>query len=115
MQLEDLLQKLQNSPATVAFTDVIAVIDAYYSFTETAFTNGNIHNEAGQNNGSCKIFAFAKLQCLSKEQTLACFGDYYRVDVLQHPEANDHQNIRNFMETAWAGIAFETQALSEIR
>jgi hypothetical protein len=48
---------------------------------------------------------------LSVEDTLALFGDYYRMDVLQHPEGNDHQNIRRFMQDGWAGIAFDGEAL----
>ncbi len=46
---------------------------------------------AGQNNGSCKIFAFGLAQDLSPEQTLACFGQFYRNDVLGFPENTDHQ------------------------
>jgi hypothetical protein len=51
------------------------------------------------------------LNNLNQEQTLACFGDYYREDVLKNPEGNDHGNIRNFMNTGWNGIKFEDQAL----
>ena len=47
-----------------------------------------------------------KLHNLSKAQTLACFGDYYRVDVLQHPQKNDHANIRQFMLSGPGGIQF---------
>jgi len=34
---------------------------------------------------------FAQLQQLSQAETLACFGKYYREDVLQNPEGDDHQ------------------------
>ena len=44
---------------------------------------------------------------LTENQTLACFGDYYRVDVLENPNAYDHQNIRQFMEHGWCGVEFE--------
>lgn len=106
-----LLDKIQNHPENISFQEVIAHIDAEYDFTPTRFTNGNTVNEAGQNNGSCKIFSFAQLQGLNPSQTLALFGDYYRVDVLQNPEGTDHQNIRNFMEFGWDGIQFDGQAL----
>jgi HopJ type III effector protein len=36
------------------------------------------------------------------------------VDVLENPEATNHQNIRNFMKTGWAGISFEGTALTAI-
>ncbi len=111
MHIEDFLNKLRSKPDTIAFTDTIATIDANYDFTPVRFTNGTAVNEAGANSGSCKLFSFAKLQGLSKEETLACFGDYYRIDVLQHPGATDHANIRNFMVNGWEGISFDAEAL----
>ncbi|KPE53082.1 HopJ type III effector protein [Chryseobacterium indologenes] len=104
---------VKNNPEPLQFKEVIAFIDAHYDFTPTAFKNGNIMNEAGQNNGSCKVFSFAKLQKLSKEQTLSLFAEFYREDVLKNPEGTDHQNIRNFMEYGWDGIVFEGEALKE--
>ena len=53
-----------------------------------------------------------KLQNLSEEATLACFGAYYYEDVLKNPNGTDHQNIRNFMKTGWDGIAFYGSAIS---
>ena len=41
---------------------------------------------------------------LSKEETLALFGGYYR-DVVATPEGDDHPNIRNFMKSGWDGAA----------
>lgn len=111
MDLSAFLQRLDQSPDSIAFNDTIATIDASYEFSPTAFRNGDVRNEAGQNNGSCKVFSFARLHRLSPEQTLHCFGDYYRKDVLGNPQGGDHQNIRNFMRTGWAGIAFEGEAL----
>lgn len=115
MELNKLLTKLQQQPQTIAFAEVIATIDEYYEFTPTAFTNGDVHNAANQNNGSCKIFAFAALHQLSAESTLACFGDFYRQDVLEHPDNTDHQNIRNFIRHGWQGIQFSGQALQLCR
>lgn len=111
MTLHAFLQKLQQQPDSIEFTDTIAAIEASYSYSPTAFRNGEVDNAAGQNAGSCKIFFFAKLQGLTQAQTLACFGRYYREDVLQHPDAGDHQNIRNFMRSSWAGVSFEGEAL----
>lgn len=106
-----ILEQLKNSSESIDFKDVIAFIDEKYDFTPTKFTNGNTVNEANQNNGSCKIFSFAKLNNLSKEETLALFGDFYRIDVLQNPKGTDHHNIRNFIESGWNGISFEGEAL----
>lgn len=112
MLLNELLTTLINNPLNINFVDTISVIDANYTFTPTAFRNGELQNEAGQNSGSCKLFSFARLHNLTKEQTLHCFGDYYRVDVQQNPAATDHQNIRNFIKFGWEGIEFTGQALS---
>ena len=111
MNLETFLTKLNNEPNQVAFTETMATIEENYTFTPTTFTNGETNNQADTNNGSCKIFAFGLLNKLNEEQTLACFGDYYRQDVLQNPEGDDHQNIRNFMSHGWKGISFESEAL----
>lgn len=106
-----LLNQLENSLETIQFKDVIAYIDENYDFTPTQFRNGQMINEAGQNNGSCKVFSFAKLNDLTKERVLFLFGEFYRDDVLKNPEGTDHQNIRNFMEFGWDGISFEGEAL----
>lgn len=111
MNLNIFLQKLNSTPNDIAFSDAMAIIEAIYDFSPAAFKNGELNNEQGQNSGSCKLFAFAQMQGLNPQQTLACFGAYYRDDVLTHPEGNDHQNIRNFMKTGWTGIKFSTSPL----
>lgn len=115
MNVDELLQQIKHRSEQVQFSDVIATIEQYYDYSDCEFTNGlgaaRVVNAAGSNVGSCKIFAFGRLHELSPEQTLACFGDYYRVDVLQHPDGSDHQNIRTFMKTGWAGITFSGEAL----
>ena len=113
MSIVSFLKRLEENPKSITFQDTINVIEENYDFEPTAFKNGNQHNNAGENNGSCKVFSFAKLQNLSKEATLACFGSYYFEDVLNNPEGNDHQNIRNFMQFGWDGIHFEGEALVE--
>lgn len=111
MDLNAFLHKLNMTPDSIAFSDTMAVIEAIYEFTPAAFKNGDLMNDQGQNSGSCKLFAFAQLQGFSPQQTLACFGTYYRDDVLLHPDASDHQNIRNFMKTGWSGIKFNSSPL----
>lgn len=113
MTLQNFLEKLNQTPEKITFSETIAVIEEHYVFSPTAFENGTHHNAAGENNGSCKLFAFAELQNLSKEQTLSCFGAYYYEEVLTDPEGTNHQNIRNFMKTGWDGIAFYGSALEE--
>ena len=117
MTIDELIQLIKSKPETVEFSDVIDCIDECYEYTPTHFTNGHGHdtvmNQAGTNEGSCKIFAFATLQGLSETETLHCFGQYYREDVLQHPEGNDHANIRTFMRHGWDGIRFEHSALAK--
>ena len=111
MSITSFLEKLKQEPKNIAFSETIDTIEANYNFTPTAFQNGNTHNAAGTNSGSCKLFAFAQIQQLTKEETLACFGSYYFDEVLGDPEGSNHQNIRNFMVTGWDGIQFEGMAL----
>lgn len=112
--LHSFVQKIQQQER-VSFQETIAVINDNYHYTPTAFTNGldaeQLLNAAGTNEGSCKIFAFASLHCFTAAQTLSLFGDYYWEDVLLHPDAQDHQNIRNFIKFGWSGIHYAGVAL----
>jgi HopJ type III effector protein len=100
----------------ISFHETIIVITENYHYQPTEFSNGLnddlVVNPAGTNEGSCKIFAFAKLHHLSQQQTLNLFGDYYRTDVLPNPRGTDHQNIRTFMRYGWEGIRFNGEALT---
>jgi hypothetical protein len=113
MLIATFLDKLSTAPESVEFADTMAVIEANYQFMETQFTNGEQVNAAGENSGSCKLFSFAQMHNLNQAETLACFGSYYRDDVLKHPQGSDHQNIRQFMSNGWQGIKFSGQALIE--
>lgn len=111
MSVQAFLEKLKQTPAAIAFSETIATVEENYNFTPTAFQNGTQHNAVGENSGSCKVFAFAQLQHLTKDETLACFGAYYFDEVLGDPDGTNHQNIRNFINTGWDGIQFEGNAL----
>tara|TARA_R110002072_G_scaffold140765_9_gene285262 strand:- start:24826 stop:25182 length:357 start_codon:yes stop_codon:yes gene_type:complete len=113
MTPEQFLANLSEHPEAIQFTDTMAVVDANYNFTPCKFINGDLTNEANQNNGSCKLLAFAKLHMISKDETLHCFGDYYRQDVLAHPNNTDHQNIRNLMLYGLEGVLFESAPLTQ--
>ncbi len=112
MSIQAFLEKLRQTPTQITFPETIAVIEENYNFTPTSFQNGTQHNAAGENSGSCKLFSFAKLQNLSKEETLACFGAFYFDEVLKDPNGTNHQNIRNFINLGWDGIQFEGEALT---
>jgi len=107
-----LITTLRTQPNRVSFADTMAVIEVEYTFQPSAFTNGKQINQENENNGSCKIFAFAKLHELNVDETLHLFGDYYRQDVLEQPTGQDHQNIRQFIECGWDGIHFSHSALT---
>lgn len=115
MSLASFLEKAKNN-APVSFDETIAIISEYYHYQPTEFCNGLdehlLVNPAGTNEGSCKIFAFAQIHRLDRQQTLNLFGDYYRLDVLNDPNSADHQNIRNFMHYGWDGIHFNGAALT---
>jgi len=115
MTISEFMNLLNTLPEKIEFDQVMKVIEDNYIYTPSRFTNGNgssqVTNEAGSNEGSCKIFSFAQLNNLSRKQTLACFGKFYWQDVLEHPGNNDHANIRNFIEYGWNGIQFDSNAL----
>lgn len=111
MNINGFIKRIDNEPELVEFEHTMDIIEQYFEFTPSAFRNGDIQNEANQNNGSCKIFAFGAALNLNEQQTLTCFGRFYREDVLQHPTNDDHQNIRNFMRLGWKGIGFDNEAL----
>lgn len=112
LNTQSLIEKVKTTPQDVNFKEVISVIENEYDFTPTAFTNGEQANAVNENNGSCKIFSFAAINQLNEEETLNLFGDFYRVDVLQNPQGDDHQNIRQFILNGWKGIVFSAQALT---
>ncbi len=113
MNIQEFKNKLKNNPKEVEFSETMEVIESNYEFTPTAFKNGTLENAEGQNSGSCKLFGFAKAEALTKDETLACFGQYYFEDVLKDPNGTGHQNIRNFMNTSFEGLTFEKEPLTK--
>jgi hypothetical protein len=115
MSLASFIEKVKNNEH-ISFDETIATITENYHYQTTEFSNGLneqlLVNQAGTNEGSCKIFAFAQLNRLDQQQTLNLFGDYYRQDVLNDPDGTGHQNIRNFMKYGWDGIHFSGVALT---
>lgn len=109
MTQERFIQGLNDQTNT--FQETMDFIEANFTFNAVSFKVGNQVNETGTNQGSCKIFCLGKALSLTEEQTLQCFGDFYRKDVLEHPEADDHQNIRNFIEFGWSGVEIDASAL----
>ncbi|MFA6248946.1 MAG: HopJ type III effector protein [Mucilaginibacter sp.] len=107
-QLRGLITGLKEN--SVTFNDVIDFIQTRYWHQPTAFKNGEAYNEATQNQGSAKVFAFARLNNLTAEDTLYLFAEHY-LSVLENPNAADHQNIRQFIAHGWPGVVFEGEAL----
>ena len=116
MTLTEFIQQIKSSKQ-VSFDETMSVINDNSKYHPTEFTNGlkddALINPAGTNEGSCKIFAFARLHQFDEEQTLSLFGDYYWKDVLTDLNGTGHQNIRNFMKYGWEGISFSGNPLTE--
>ncbi|WP_028240636.1 HopJ type III effector protein [Stutzerimonas azotifigens] len=93
------------------FADTLAFIEAHYDYQPTAFTNGAVHNAAGENAGSCKTLGLARLEGLSDEEALLAFGEHYRA-VQATPDGDDHRNIRALMRHGLAGVRFEGTPLT---
>jgi len=107
-QLKILIKNLKEG--SITFNQVIEFIETYYQHQPNAFKNGDVYNEATQNQGSAKVFAFAQINSLSAEDTLYLFAEHYQ-SVLANPDEANHQNIRQFMANGWQGIKFEGEAL----
>jgi len=113
MKIEQLINQIKNNPVSIEFQQVMEAIDQNYNYTPARFINGDVVNENRTNEGSCKIFAFGQLNNLTEQETLTCFGSYYREDVLMNPDGTDHANIRTFIRQGWDGIQFDSPALTE--
>ena len=111
MTIREFKTKLKTTPTAISFKETMQVIEDHYNFNPTVFTNGDTINNAGENNGSCKLFAFAMHQEFTKEETLLCFGEHYQ-SVLEDKNGTSHQNIRNFMQTGFKSLSFENEALT---
>jgi len=112
VRVEDLLKKIRTHRETVEFKEVMLTISENYNYRPARFVNGAVVNEPGENEASCKIFAFAKLHNLDVTETLSCFGKFYREDVLKKPEGTGHENIRSFMVCGWQGVEIEGEVLT---
>ncbi|MDH0729104.1 HopJ type III effector protein [Pseudomonas sichuanensis] len=95
------------------FADTLAFIAANYSYQPQAFDNGDVHNAAGQNEGSCKTLGLALLEGLSDQEALLAFGEHYR-SVVATPEGSDHGNIRALIKHGLAGVKFAAQPLARL-
>ena len=104
--LEAFLKTISDDASAVDFEDTMAAIEDGYDYAAVAFKCGAVDSAADQNQGSAKIFSFAKLQELDEATTLQLFGRFYRKDVLENPDGDDHGNIRNFIKSGWGGVDF---------
>jgi hypothetical protein len=93
------------------FADTLAFIAEHYDYTPQAFSNGDVENAAGQNEGSCKTIGLAILEGFSHQEVLLAFGEHYR-SVAATPDGSDHGNIRNLIAHGLAGVKFAGQPLS---
>lgn len=106
--LNEFRQKLKSPEHR--FQDTLDFIGQHYQYQPSAFVNGFVCNAAGENEGSCKTLGLAVLEGFSTEEALLAFGEHYRA-VLEHPNAEDHRNIRALIQHGVAGIQFERQPL----
>ena len=104
--LDSFLKTIKSDAKSIEFEQTMAAIEDGFDYTPTAFKCGEVDSSAEQNQGSAKIFSFAKLQKLNKDTTLELFGRFYREDVLKNADGDDHGNIRNFIKSGWDGVSF---------
>jgi hypothetical protein len=95
----------------IGFNDVLNFIDDFYRYTPVKFSNGDLVNAVGQNEGSAKVFGFAKHHGLNQLDTLKLFAEHYDA-VVAAPKGTDHPNIRNFIHWGWQGFLMEHNPLT---
>lgn len=105
IQLLELLKK------DIQFNDVLEVIANGYTYSASAFKNGDQYNAENENQGSARVLYAAYLNQLTEEETLRLFGEHFQ-SVLNNPEGSDHQNIRQFLKHGWSGVSFEREVLT---
>ena len=111
MTIDELIKALKSNPADFCFADVMAAIDAAFVSQPCAFDNGEQKNGADENQGSCKVFAFARHAGLDEGDTLRLFAEHYQ-SVLDDPDGSAHGNIRAFMRSGWAGVTLHGNPLT---
>ena len=111
MTIDELVRALDSASPDFVFADVMSAIDGAFSSTPCAFDNGVQKNSASENQGSCKVFAFARQAGLDEEQTLRLFAEHYR-SVLDDPQGSAHGNIRAFMQSGWDGVTLHGNPLT---
>lgn len=107
--VKDFISKLKSTPKEVTFDESMALIEAQCEYLPNSFVVDDLTSKKGENEGSNKIFSFARLTGLASEPievTLAMFGDYYFKDVLGNTSGDDHPNIRGALKLGWNGVRF---------
>lgn len=87
------------------FADSLAFIEHWFNYHPSAFSIGQQHNLATENQGSCKIFALAQLLSLTQQQALLCFGEHSR-NLPLLPQGS-HLNLRQLAKEGLSQIQFE--------
>ncbi len=111
MLLAEFLDSIQQSEH--GFADTLAFVDAHYIYTPRSFVNGELHNPAGSNQGSCKILGLALLEQLSTQEALLAFGEHYAY-VLATPNETEHANIRQLLKHGLKAVSFSELPLSRL-
>lgn len=111
MSISDLLTQLQQPSPLFVFNEVMDLINDQYDFSPCAFVNGDVENSADENQGSCRVFAFAQAHSLDQAETLKLFAEHYQ-QVLSDPDGDSHGNIRAFMKNGWNGVVISGQPLT---
>ena len=69
-----LLNLLRSNPESIDFEQTMDIINFWYYYTPRAFSCGELASTKEENQGSAKIFSFAKLNNFDKTLTLLLFG-----------------------------------------
>lgn len=100
--LEQFLANLANPQHR--FADTLKFIDDWFVYSPSTFSFHQLHSQANENQGSCKILALAQFAQLTPQQALLCFGEHYRQ--LPQLPLDSHLNLRQLAKQGLTQIQF---------
>ncbi len=105
---QELLAQLEAGSAI--FTDVLSFIEARYTYTPTAFKNGQQRNAANENQGSAKVCFFCATQWLRSGANPQPICRTLCFKYLQHLMELIIKISASLCSTGWDGVQFETHS-----
>ena len=67
VEVKDFMTKAKISPNSITFADTMKIVDEHCDYMKKSFSVGDVQSEAGENEGSSKVFSLARLLHLDRK------------------------------------------------